>query len=169
MLFIHCFVPSSERYSTYCVILWADKKADTTFVIKCELHWLVLVCSWLTSRFGPVLCLTEPCRSLEWLFLEPKDLRFPRNKALECEYFLISCKKDGWTVIWWGYLGAQQQNPGYKMDFSNEHRSINISKTYVPIHMALQYLHFNPVLPANLLLPWHTAEHEAAAFPLVLF
>lgn len=55
------------------------------------------------------------------------------------------------------------------MDFSNEHQSISISKTYVPIHMALQYLYFNPVLPANLLLPWHTAEHEAAAFPLVLF
>lgn len=66
--------------------------------------WSCLVPRWAMQK--------EPCRSLEWLFLEPKDLRFPRNKALDCEYFLISCKKYGWTVIWWGYLGAQQQNPG---------------------------------------------------------
>lgn len=72
------------------------QRAGTIFLMKPELRWLVLECSCQSNCLGPVLCLTEPCQGLKWLFLfERKGLRYIRSKALECGYFLSSWKK-GW-------------------------------------------------------------------------
>lgn len=161
--------------------------------------WVTLTCAWVLLPEQLLGSCPVPHWAMQmWhFFLEPKGLRYIRNKALECGYFLSSWKKrwlnkvltkipgstktkhsksKGQAQLWQLFFTVcQHWRNVFWIHWCRKRcwrlspmGSVDKRQSSDTDWDGIAVFTFIPVLPVNL-LSWHAAECEAAALPLSLF